>query len=56
MRDTVINFGEEIYRSFGELLHPVRTGETAFDSVYGLPLLEYYAATPRRRRARRRAC
>ena len=46
MRDTVINFGEEMYHSFGELLHTVRTGETAFDSVYGLPLFEYYAAHP----------
>ena len=46
MRDTVINFGEEMYHSFGELLHTVRTGETAFDSVYGLPLFEYYAANP----------
>ena len=34
------------YRSFGELLHTVRTGETAFDSVYGAPLFEYYAANP----------
>jgi hypothetical protein len=46
MRDVVINFGEEMYRSFGELLHTVRTGETAFDSVYGAPLFEYYAAHP----------
>ena len=45
-RDVVINFGEEMYRSFGELLHTVRTGETAFDSVYGAPLFEYYAANP----------
>jgi hypothetical protein len=45
-RDAVINFGEEMYRSFGELLHTVRTGETAFDSVYGAPLFEYYAANP----------
>jgi ubiquinone/menaquinone biosynthesis C-methylase UbiE len=35
-----------MYRSFGELLHTVRTGETAFDSVYGAPLFEYYAANP----------
>jgi hypothetical protein len=42
----VINFGEEMYRSFGELLHTVRTGETAFDVVYGAPLFEYYAAHP----------
>ena len=46
MRDTVVNFGEEMYRSFGELLHTVRTGETAFDSVYGMPLFEFYAANP----------
>ena len=46
MRDVVVNFGEEMYRSFGELLHTVRTGETAFDSVYGAPLFEYYAANP----------
>jgi hypothetical protein len=46
MRDVVVNFGEEMYRSFGELLHTVRTGETAFDSVYGAPLFEYYASHP----------
>jgi hypothetical protein len=46
MRDVVLNFGEEMYRSFGELLHTVRTGETAFDSIYGAPLFEYYAANP----------
>ena len=46
MRDVVVNFGEEMYRSFGELLHTVRTGETAFDHVYGAPLFEYYATHP----------
>ena len=46
MREVVINFGEEMYRSFGELLHTVRTGETAFDFVFGAPLFEYYAAHP----------
>ena len=46
MRDVVVNFGEEMYRSFGELLHTVRTGETAFDRVYGAPLFEYYATHP----------
>ncbi len=45
-RDVVLNFGEEMYRSFGELLHTVRTGETGFDSVYGAPLFEYYASHP----------
>jgi hypothetical protein len=46
MRDVVINFGEEMYRAFGDLLHTVRTGETAFDAVFGAPLFEYYAANP----------
>ena len=46
MRDVVLNFGEEMYRSFGELLHTVRSGETGFDRVYGAPLFDYYAANP----------
>jgi len=46
MREVVVSFGEEMYRSFGELLHTVRTGQTAFDSVYGAPLFEYYASHP----------
>lgn len=45
-RDVVVNFGEEMYRSFGELLHTVRTGETAFETVYGQPLFDYYASHP----------
>ncbi len=45
-RDVVINFGEEMYRAFGELLHNVRTGETAFEAVYGQPLFDYYASHP----------
>jgi hypothetical protein len=46
MRDVVVNFGEEMYRAFGELLHTVRTGETAFDHVFGAPLFQYYATHP----------
>lgn len=45
-RDVVINFGEEMYRAFGELLRTVRTGETAFEAVYGQPLFAYYAEHP----------
>jgi hypothetical protein len=45
-RDVVINFGEEMYRSFGELLHTVRTGESAFDAVFGQPLFDYYSTHP----------
>jgi precorrin-6B methylase 2 len=42
----VINFGEEMYRAFGELLQTVRTGETAFELVYGKPLFDYYTENP----------
>jgi hypothetical protein len=38
--------GEEPYRAFGELLHTVRTGETAFDHVYGLGHFDYLAQHP----------
>jgi len=44
MRDVIVNFGEEMYRAFGELLHTFRSGETAFDAVFAAPLFEYYAA------------
>jgi hypothetical protein len=47
VRDVVINFGEEMYRAFGELLQTVRGGETAFELVYGKPLFDYYADNPR---------
>jgi orsellinic acid C2-O-methyltransferase len=46
VRDIAVNFGEEMYRAFGELLRTVRTGETAFEVVYGRPLFGYYAANP----------
>ena len=45
-RDVVINFGEEMYGAFGELLHTVQTGETAFEKVYGQALFDYYASHP----------
>src|SRR3954469_22030990 len=45
-RDVVVNFGEEMYRAFGELLHTVRTGETAFEAIYGQPLFDYYGSHP----------
>lgn len=45
-RDVVLNFGEQMYRAFGDLLHTVRTGNTAFDHVYGMGLFEYYAQHP----------
>lgn len=38
--------GEEPYRAFGEILHTVRTGETAFEHAYGMGHFEYLAQHP----------
>jgi hypothetical protein len=38
--------GEEHYRAWGDLVGSVRTGETAFDRLYGEPLFEYLAGHP----------
>jgi hypothetical protein len=35
--------GEEPYRAFGELLHTVKTGETAFDHLYAMGHFDYLA-------------
>jgi hypothetical protein len=34
----------ESWRSWGDLLHSVQTGQTAFEHVYGKPFFEYLAA------------
>ena len=38
--------GEGVWRSWGEVLHTVRTGEPAFDHVFGMPVFDYYARNP----------
>jgi hypothetical protein len=38
--------GPEVYRSWGDLLHSVRTGETALDHVYGVSLFEFFDKHP----------
>jgi hypothetical protein len=38
--------GQEPYRAFGELLHTVKTGETAFDHIYGMGHFDYLAQHP----------
>ena len=45
-RDHAISVNEAEYRAAGELLHTVRTGETAFNHVFGMALFEYLAAHP----------
>jgi hypothetical protein len=38
--------GAECWRSWGELGHAIRTGQPAFDHVFGEPLFEYLAKNP----------
>ena len=38
-----IYLGDELYRTFGELLHGVETGERPFDRIYGATYFEYLA-------------
>lgn len=44
MRPLVLMMGEEHDRAWGELLHSVRSGETAFEAVHGQPIFNFLAA------------
>ncbi len=46
LRYAVMHFGEENYRAAGEMLHTVKTGETAFNYLYGKDHWEYMAENP----------
>ncbi len=46
VRHSVIMHGELHYRAAGELLHTVRTGETAFDHLYGKGMFAYFEDHP----------
>lgn len=47
MRSLVLGVMSEDHRqAWAELPHSVRTGETAFDHVFGMPVFEYYARHP----------
>lgn len=41
-----VMMGEEHYRAWGDLLESVRTGETAFDRLYGQPIFAYLGERP----------
>ncbi|TMQ97406.1 hypothetical protein ETD83_20310 [Actinomadura soli] len=41
-----IMYGEEVFRSFAEIMHTARTGEPAFDRAYGMGFYEYLDANP----------
>jgi hypothetical protein len=36
----------EVWRSWGEILHSIRTGRPAFDHVFGMPVFDYYTRNP----------
>ena len=38
---------DSTWRPWGELRYSVRTGEPAFDRVFGMPVFEYFAKTPK---------
>ncbi|HEY7146930.1 MAG TPA: methyltransferase [Streptosporangiaceae bacterium] len=45
-RDAAIMFGEEVFRSLADISYTLRTGQPAFDKVYGLPFYDYLARNP----------
>ncbi len=42
----LFNAGETMWRSWGHLVHAVRTGEPAFDHAHGVDFFEYYRRYP----------
>ena len=46
VRSVVIYYGEEVYRVWGDLLHSIRTGETAFNHAYNSEVFPYMAEHP----------
>ncbi|MEN9520472.1 MAG: hypothetical protein RLZZ381_3060 [Cyanobacteriota bacterium] len=42
MRDSILLGGGEYYRAWGNLLHSLTTGESAFEQEYGMPVFDYY--------------
>lgn len=46
VRAAAIMLGEEHYGAWGALLHSVRTGEPAFNHLYGAPFFDYMAEHP----------
>ena len=45
-----ILMGEEQYRCWGDLLESIRTGQTAFERLYGQPIFDYFAGHPEQAR------
>ena len=48
VRDTVLSCGYPYHwTSFGHMEHSIRTGETAFDSAFGLGMFEFFKQNPK---------
>ena len=43
---SVMQGSEWVWRSWGEIIHSVRSEKPAFERVFGMPLFDYYAANP----------
>jgi hypothetical protein len=46
LKARVIMNGEEQYRAWGEIIYSIQTGKSAFERLYGMNLLDYYAQNP----------
>ena len=46
LRQTAVLDGEEVFRSFADIMHTVRTGAPAFESIYGEPFYAYLSGRP----------
>jgi hypothetical protein len=44
LRQMAVLDGEEVFRSFADILHTMRTGAPAFDMIYGEPFYDYLNA------------
>ncbi len=46
VRALAILFGEEQYKAWGDILYSVKTGESSFEHLFGMPVFQYYAQNP----------
>ena len=46
VRAMAIMAGEEQYKAWGDILYSMRTGTSAFEHLYGMPVFQYYAQNP----------
>jgi hypothetical protein len=46
LRAAAICYGDAFYRAWGGLIDTVRTGETAFERVLGIPFFDFYCQHP----------